>query len=122
MDTEISDEHWTLISSSFPGPKRLGRKSKHNTRDILNGILWVQKTGARWKDMPDKYPPYQTCHRFFQYWVAYGTWDKAMKILAKKLQNIQRIDLSECYIDGTFSSAKKGATKLVRPKKGKAPK
>ncbi|WP_448518267.1 transposase, partial [Rhodoflexus sp.] len=33
------------------------------------GILWVLRTGAAWKDLPDRYPPYQTCHRRYQQWV-----------------------------------------------------
>ena len=34
-----------------------------NDRDVLNGILWIMRTGAPWHDMPDRYPSYQTCHR-----------------------------------------------------------
>ena len=35
---------------------------------VLNGILWVLRTGAPWHDLPERYPSYQTCHRRFQQW------------------------------------------------------
>src|SRR6202167_2759417 len=39
-----------------------------DTQAVLNGVLWVLRTGAPWHDLPDRYPPYQTCHRRFQQW------------------------------------------------------
>ncbi|MGE5444032.1 MAG: transposase, partial [Ignavibacteriales bacterium] len=42
-----------------------GRPWRDN-REVLNGILWILRSGARWKDLPERFPPYQTCHRRFQ--------------------------------------------------------
>jgi transposase len=60
-----------------------GRPWKH-TRDVLNGILWVMRTGAPWKDMPARYPPYATCHRRFSGWVRDGTLRKIVETLARE--------------------------------------
>jgi transposase len=45
-------------------------------RAVLNGILWVLRTGAQWAELPSKYPSRATCHRRFQHWCRHGTFDK----------------------------------------------
>jgi transposase len=62
--------------------------------------------------VPDRYPPYQTCHRRFQQWVRSGVFEQILQALATDLHERGGIDLSECYIDGTFIVAKKGGTRL----------
>jgi transposase len=48
-----------------------------------HGILWVLRTGAPWKDLPERYPPYQTCHRRFQQWRKNGTIERVLYTLAE---------------------------------------
>lgn len=74
----------------------------------------VRNTGARWKDLPREYPPYQTCHRRFQQWVRDGTVVKALQVLAEDLRESGGFDIREAFIDGTFSSARKGGFALAR--------
>jgi hypothetical protein len=58
--------------------------------------------------MPDRYPPYQTCHRRrFLQWVRIGVFEQVLRALATDLHERGGLDLSECYIDGTFIVAKK---------------
>ena len=80
-----------------------------DARVVLNGILWVLRTGAPWYDLPDRYPPYQTCHRRFQQWQRDGTLTRLLHTLAEDLRARGKLDLSETFIDASFSSAKKGA-------------
>jgi len=102
--------------------KQNGRgRPPQDKRKILNGILWVCRTGAPWKDIPSRYPPYQTCHRYFQQWVQAGIWNKILRTLAEDLKERGKIDISECFIDGTFASAKKGGLILEKLKEVKAP-
>ena len=65
---DLTDEQWDLIGRFLPEPVRRadgrGRPWREN-RAVLNGILWVLRTGAPWADLPDRYPSYQTCHRRF---------------------------------------------------------
>ncbi|WP_448520365.1 transposase, partial [Rhodoflexus sp.] len=65
------------------------------------GILWVLRTGAAWKDLPDRYPPYQTCHRRYQQWVREGAMDMVLHSLAQDLLDRGQIDVRECFIDGS---------------------
>lgn len=86
-----------------------------DNRAILNGILWVMRTGAPWHDMPNRYPPYQTCHRRFQEWVQTGTFETTLRKLVQDVKEQDNLDLTECFIDGTFVMAKKGAQGWEKP-------
>ena len=84
-------------------------------REVLDGILWILRSGARWCDLPERFAPYQTCHRRFQHWVRDGWLKRVLETLAEDLRTRGGLDLSECFIDGTFVVAKKGAQKSERP-------
>jgi transposase len=115
---ELSDEQWKIIEPLLGEmPRRddgRGRPWRDN-REVINGILWILRTGAPWADLPDRFAPYQTCHRRFQIWVKDGTLRKLLTALAEDLQTRGKFDLSECFIDGTFVSAKKGGSESERP-------
>ncbi|HET6143537.1 MAG TPA: IS5 family transposase [Candidatus Acidoferrales bacterium] len=93
-----------------------------DTQAVLNGVLWVLRTGAPWHDLPDRYPPYQTCHRRFQQWQRDGTLDRLLHALAEDLRTRGKLDLSETFIDASFSSAKKGAPAVGPTRRGKGSK
>jgi len=73
--SDLTDAQWRILDPLIPEPQRRvdGRgRPWRGRRDVLNGILWILHTGAAWADLPDRYPPYQTCHRRFQHWVQAG--------------------------------------------------
>jgi len=76
-------------------------------REVMNGVLWILRSGARWSDLPDRLPPYQTCRLRFQEWNRNGTHRRVLESLAEDLLTRGKLDLSECFIDSTFASAKK---------------
>ncbi len=90
---------------SMTGQK--GRPWRGN-REVLDGILWVLRTGAPWRDLPKKYPPYQTCHRRFQQWSCGGILEKVLTLITEKLEKRGQLNMSECSIDAKFVAAKKG--------------
>jgi len=110
---DLTDEQWAVIEPLLPEQERLLTRRRgrpwRNPRQVLNGILWVLRTGAPWKDLPKRYPPYQTCHRRFQRWVRTGVMEAILRTLAEDLKLRGSLDLEECFIDGTFVVAKKGA-------------
>ena len=122
---DLTNEQWQRIAELVPaskaGPGRSGRPPQ-DARAILNGILWILRTGAPWKDLPERYPPRSTCHRRFQQWTRQGVFETIPTALAEDLRQRGGIDLSEGFIDGTFAPAKKGATAWARPNAAKAPK
>jgi hypothetical protein len=78
-------------------------------------VFWVLGTGAQWRELPEKYPPYQTCHRRFQQWIRKGKLEETLKLLARHLHERGRLNLEEAFVDATFASAKKGALLLGPP-------
>src|SRR5438270_4221713 len=114
---DLTDDQWDILRPVFVEPRRKDGKGRPpgEARPVLNGILWILRTGAPWKDLPDRYPPYQTCHRRFQRWIQSKVLDRVLQALAQDLQERGDIDLSECFIDGTFVVAKKGGAVLERP-------
>ena len=122
---DLSDTQWAILAPLIPIPPRRfdgrGRPWK-DPREVLGGILWVLRTGARWKDLPRSYPPYQTCHRRFQQWVRQGVLEQVLHTLASTLLEQGRIDLSEAFIDGTFVPAKRGGPAVGPTKRGKGTK
>jgi len=115
---ELTDEQWAIITPLIPEPPRRedgrGRPWK-DSREVMNGILWVLRSGARWEDLPERFPPYQTCHRRFQQWVREGVLRSVLEALAEDLRARGELDLSECFIDGMFVVAKKGGSELEKP-------
>lgn len=122
---DLTNEQWQRIAEFIPEPKAGPGKSgrpPQDARAVLNGILWILRTGAPWKDLPPRYPPRSTCHRRFQEWTQSGLFDKILCTLAEDLRDRGDIDLREGFIDGTFAPAKKGALAWARPNGAKAPK
>jgi transposase len=115
---DLTDEQWAIVQPLIPQPPRRadGRgRPRIDDRQILNGILWIMRTGSPWKDMPERYPSYQTCHRRFQEWVKSGVFERILQELARDLKERGGLDLSECFIDGCFVIAKKGAQGWEKP-------
>lgn len=119
---ELSDAQWQILDPLLPEPKRRkdgrGRPWKAR-RSVLNGILWVLRTGAPWADLPEQYPSFQTCHRRFQQWVRCGVMKVVFEALALKMKLRGRLDVEEAFIDGSFAPAKKGVSKLGKRNEAK---
>ena len=115
---DLTDAQWETLDKLIPEPPcrkdRRGRPWK-NRRAVLNGVLWVLRTGAPWADVPDRYPSYQTCHRRFQQWVRSGMMRGVLEALAIELRARGGLDVKEAFIDGSFAPAKKGDRKSEKP-------
>lgn len=119
---DLTDEQWEMITPLIPQPpkRRDGRgRPRRDNREVLNGILWIMRSGAQWRDMPERYPPYQTCQRRFQEWVRSGTFELILRTLVKDRKERGDLDLTECFIDGSFVIAQKGGPGMGKPKRGK---
>src|SRR6059058_3224734 len=112
---DLSDAQWKVLEPLLQEHVRedgRGRPWK-DARAVLNGVLWILRTGAQWQDLPKRYPPYQTCHRRFQRWQRSGRLEVLLQRLAEDLRDRGKIDLSEAFVDATFAGAKKGALRLA---------
>ena len=103
--------HWALLPKLARRTDGRGRPWREN-RAVLNGILWILRTGAPWADLPDRYPSYQTCHRRFQQWVRAvlrGFSRSSPRPPRRRLSGLQ-----ETFIDGSFAPAKQGGPAWAR--------
>jgi transposase len=114
----LRDEQWAVLEPLMPvkEPRADGKgRPRRDDREVLDGILWVLRTGAAWQDLPDRYPSPATCHRRFQEWRKEGVMEAILQALARDLKERGKLDLSESYIDGFFVVAKRGAGTWERP-------
>src|ERR1700692_1726686 len=118
----LSEEQWAVLVPLFPEPKRRkdgrGRPCASN-RACLQGILWVLRTGARWRDLPDEYPDGSTCWRRLRMWEGQGVWLRAWRKLLAQMDERKLLAWGEAFLDATFVTAKKGAAPSARHVAGK---
>jgi transposase len=111
---DLTDAQWAVLDPLFRPRRRSDGRGRpwRDTRAVVNGVLWILRTGAPWHDLPNRYPPYQTCHRRFQHWQRSGVLLQLLQKLAEDLRDRGKLDLSEALVDASFSSA---TTILRRP-------
>jgi transposase len=106
----LTDEQWQRIAPYFPKhpPSAKGGRPRATDRDCLEGILWLLRSGARWRDIPVDLPSGSTCWRRLQEWAGAEVLQRIQAILIEELAELGRIDLGELLADATFIRAKKG--------------
>jgi transposase len=118
----LTDQQWKQIEDLFPAPQRRkdgrGRPWASN-RSCFEGILWVLRVGARWRDLPTEYPHGSTCWRRLRRWEEQGVWLRAWQALLARLDERKLLDWEEAFLDATFVLAKKGAPQSEKPVAGK---
>jgi len=114
---ELTDRQWDKIKPHLPESKksRKGGRPPTDNRDCFEGILWVLRSGARWKDLPEEFPSPSTCWRRLRDWEKAGLWLKIWRIFLGELDKAGQLDWSETFADGSFAPAKKGAHVLEKP-------
>jgi transposase len=119
---DLKDEEYALIEPLLP-PERTGKPGcpPKPHRQMLNGILWVLRTGAPWRDVPERYGPWSTVYDRFRHWRDEGLWQRLVDALQARARKYDRFDFEFGAFDGTVvrahksaAGAKKGAS---RPKK-----
>lgn len=99
---DLQDWQWELIADLFPsneGKKTGGHWRDHRT--VLNGMFHVLHTGCPWRDLPERYGPWQTVYDRFSRYRRDGTFDLVLKRLRTRLDKLGRIDWDFWCFDGT---------------------
>ena len=73
MRYELADFEWTAIRPFLPNKPR--GVPRVNDRRVLNGIFWILRSGAPWRDLPESFGPYTTCYNQLVRWRMAGVWD-----------------------------------------------
>ena len=105
---EITDKQWTKIKPLLPKPKRRTGRPRADDRRVLEGIIWVLRSGARWRDLPESYPSPSTCWRRLNQWEDEGVWEDIWRAFLTALDQRGRIRWDEFFADAAFVPAKRG--------------
>jgi len=117
VQRELTDEQWIKIAPHLPQPtrSRKGGRTPRGNRECFEGLLWILRTGARWKDMPDCFPSGPTCWRRLRDWDAAGAWEAAWRAFVCELAEHDRGLWEAVFADAMFVPAKKGAIASGKP-------
>ena len=101
---EITDEEWERLRPLLPAatPKRGGRWRDHG--QVLNGILFRTRAGIPWRDLPERYGPWETVYKRFARWEADGTWARIEAHLRVEADRAGELDWA-AQIDSTVVRA-----------------
>jgi len=112
----LNDQQWQKIKPLLPKVGRGGRgRPRADERQVLEGILWVLRSGARWRDLPREYPSASTCWRRLGQWEERDVWLRIWRALLGQLDAQGKLNWSEVFLDGSFAPAKKGGSAWVKP-------
>lgn len=92
---ELSDEQWARLEPFVPGGRKGRRGPRSNNRRFINALIWMARSGGRWRDLPERYGHFQTVKRRYYRWIDNGVLDQLFEALAKEA------DLDWVAIDST---------------------
>lgn len=102
---DLTDAQWERLEPLLPLEKpRTGRPNRSHRR-ILNGILWIDRTGAPWKDLPECYGSVYTVSSRFYRWRQAGIWQRILEALQARADRQGRVDWSLHFVDSTIVRA-----------------
>jgi transposase len=81
--SDLSDEQWELIELVIPKAQRGGRPRGVNMREVVNAMLYINRTGCQWEMLPHDFPPKSTVYEYFAAWRDDGTWQEILDALRK---------------------------------------
>lgn len=117
---ELSDEQWELIEDLFPTNEGKPGRPFNDHRTVLNGMFWILRSGAPWRDLPERYGSWSTVHDRFTRWQEDRTLDRVCERLQMRLDELGKIDWELFCLDATNVRASRAAAGAR--KKGTSPK
>ena len=105
---ELSDQEWGVIEPLLPPASRTGRP-RRPLREMWNAVFWVLRSGAPFRDLPERYGPWQTIYHYFNSWRRQGVFDRVLAALQIRLDAEGHIDWDLWCVDGSSVRAAKAA-------------
>ncbi|MFC4424871.1 IS5 family transposase [Deinococcus navajonensis] len=116
---EISDDQWQHLALLLPPQVGLGRPYLDH-RPIISGIIWVLRTGAPWRDVPERFGKWTTIHSRFRRWTAKGIWQIMFAELLRQADLSGQLNWSKHFVDGTVVRAHQCASGARGGQEGEA--
>ena len=106
---DLSDEEWAVLEPLLP-PQRSGRAGNpyRPHRTVLNGMFWILRSGAPWRDLPERYGPWTTVYDRFRRWRNAGVFQNMLNALEAQARRMERIDFEFGAVDGSVVRAQIG--------------
>jgi transposase len=114
---DLSNEQWERLYPFLPSQKPHTGRPALDHRTVLNGILWVLRTGAPWRDLPERYGKWTTVYSRFQRWRKAGVWDRILKDVQALVDYDGNVDWEIHFVDSTIVRAHQhaaGAKKAIQ--------
>ena len=102
-DRELTDDQWAALVRHLPRAAT-GRPAKDH-RVVVEGILWRLRTGAPWRDLPERYGSWRTVYSRFRRWQQAGVWDRVLAALQRQADADGRLDWTLHFVDSTIVRA-----------------
>ena len=113
---ELTKEQWERLQPLLPPQKPHTGRAAVDHRRILNGILWLLRPGAPWRDLPERYGPWRTVASRFYRWRQAGIWERLFAAVQQQGDTAGQLDWTLHVVDSTgvrahqhAAGAKKGA-------------
>ena len=117
MDCDVlRDDQWERLKEFVPGGRKGKRGPRTDNRRFLNALLWMARSGGRWRDLPERLGDYETVKRRYYRWIEMGVLDAILAALSREA------DLEWLMIDSTIVRAHQQAAGACRQKGGRMPK
>jgi transposase len=100
---ELTDAQWARLAPLLP-PRKPGKPRKDD-RLVIDGILWKLATGAPWRDLPERYGPWQSVYTRFRRWTRAGVWDGIFEAVQQQADAAGELDWAVHFVDGTVIRA-----------------
>ena len=111
MDCDVlRDDQWERLKEFVPGGRKGKRGPRTDNRQFLNALLWMARSGGRWRDLPERLGDYETVKRRYYRWIEMGVLDDILAALAREA------DLEWLMIDSTIVRAHQQAAGARREK------
>jgi transposase len=118
---ELNDEQWKRLEPLLPAQTPQTGRPNLDHRQIINGILWVLRTGAPWRDLPERYGKWSTVASRFYRWRKSGVWERVWAQVQREADQKDEIDWELHLLDGTVVRAHQHAAgakkRVLRPKR-----
>lgn len=101
----LTDDQWELIADLVAVERKPVGRPPNDRRVILNGIFWILRTGAAWRDLPERFGKWQTVYDHFNKWSKDGTFDAILRRLQQGVLDAEQIDEDLWCVDGTIVRA-----------------
>lgn len=117
----LTTEQLDWVCDRIPNVPRSpeGGRPAADKRKTVAGVFWILDNGAKWKDLPRRFGSKSTVHRWFQFWVRAGVFERILRDAGRLVEERGGYRLFECFIDASFSRAKGGGDGIGCTKAGK---